>query len=841
MVPIRTLFPVLALGALPLLLVPVVDASREEAAFDDAGSRWLDDMAAYYEAHPELKTQPGSGWKPYNRIRWERDAVAPNGVGPDPGARWKAWLATRERFPNGEPAPRAAWFQLGPENLAGRMLTIAFHPNDSSTIYAGAAGGGLWRTTDEGATWTPLGDNLPTPSVAGVAVSLTNPDIIVIGTGELPRGLVDGIGGVGILRSTDGGTTWNPTSLSYELVVDHGFHIVEAGPNGTFLAGASDGLWRSSDDGQTWDQVRNDGDYYDVKWKPGDPNTVYTVKGGASNGNKVKISTNDGLTFSNAGTGQPLSAFIGKSKIAVTPANPEYVYALYTNKQGDDTTGLYRSTNGGANWTAQNTSTNVGGAQGWYNLSLAADPDDAERVIAGGVQLYRSNNGGVSLSTIGGGQVHVDHHDARYQPGFPNHLWVACDGGIWESTNDGGSGWNDKNQGLVTYQFYDICVAQSDAMRMAGGTQDNGTDIRTGSNIWTQGLGGDGMVCNIDPTNSNIIYAESQFGNLRKSTNGGNSWFNINPPGDGLWVAPVDIDRNSPQHLYMAKSGNPGGIYRTTNGGSSWTQVNPTGCPSLSISPANGSVIWALNGGALYTTDDGASWTDANPFPFPTGGELRIMAHPTIPSAALCGFSGYNATQSHVAYTTDFGVTWQDVTGDLPAIPVRGIAVDPQNPDHWFLGTDLAVWWSTNGGTNWVPYSTGIPQTVIWDIEIQDAARKLVAGSHGRGAWEVDLPTVGTSSPTVARSLEMMLDPPSPNPVRGREVVLRWASKRPGTVTLDVYDVSGRLVSRVDERANGDGIIRRTSWVLDTVPAGVYFAVLESSGERLSRKIVVLD
>ena len=200
--------------------------------------------------------------------------------------------------------------------------------------------------------------------------------------------------------------------------------------------------------------------------------------------------------------------------------------------------------------------------------------------------------------------------------------------------------------------------------------------------------------------------------------------------------------------------------------------------------------------------------------------ERRRHLDETIPTAALVSFAGNAETQAKVAYTSDFGVTWQDVTGDLPSIPARGLAIDPQNPDHWYLGTDLAVWVSTNGGTNWTPVGTGTPQSVIWDIEIHDSGRKLVAATHGRGAWEIDIST-STSSPEITRSIDLMLDPPVPNPVRGREAALRWASKRPGRVTLDVYDVSGRLVSRADERSHGDGIIRRSTWVLDAVPAGV--------------------
>ncbi|MCA9751158.1 MAG: T9SS type A sorting domain-containing protein [Gemmatimonadetes bacterium] len=829
---------------LPIAMVSFVAGSNAVAAdrvsAPDPAHRWLEEKAAYYEAHPELKDLPGSGWKPFNRVRWEYEVLTAGDGAPDPGARWRAWEETERRMGRA-PTPRAAWFQLGPENLAGRMLAIAFHPVNTNTVYAGAAGGGLWRTTDGGSSWQALTDEIPTMSVSGVAVSLTNPDIIVITTGELPGGLVDGIAGVGILRSTDAGATWGTTGLQYDLIEDHGFHIVEAGPNGTFLAGAVDGLWRSSDDGVTWDLVRDGGNYFDVKWKPGDPNTVYTVKGEDAAGNNVKISTDDGLTWTKAGTGQPLSFLIGKSKIAVTPADPEVIYAAFEDIAGTSFTGLYRSTDGGGTWTLQTSSPNVGGGQGWYNLSLAVDNDNADNLLVGGVSLFRSTNGGLSLTTSGTGGVHVDHHDARWQPGTSGDVWVASDGGIYESTNDGNGSWSYKGgNGLITYQFYDICIAQNDETKMAGGTQDNGTDIRLGSNNWVNGLGGDGMVCNIDPTDFNIIYGESQFGNLAKSTNCGQSWFPIQNglTGQGTWVTPVDISRVDPLTLYTMRSGP--GTYKTTNGGASWSNVSPVSTKSISISRVDGDVVWLLDATTEYTTDGGSTWATSSAFPFATGGVFRVLAHPTDVASAFVTFAGFSVG-AHLAYTTDFGSTWADVSGDLPKMPVRAIAVDVQEPDHWYIGTDLGVWASTNGGANWTRFGAGLPNAVIWDLEIHDSAHKLVAGTHGRGAWEIDLAADGTDAPEIAgASLELMLDRPMPNPARD-QVVLRWASKRPGPVAVNVYDVSGRLVTPLVARDRGDGIIRQATWMLDDVPAGVYFAVLEAGDERVSRKVVVVE
>jgi photosystem II stability/assembly factor-like uncharacterized protein len=816
------------------------EVTRAEAPLD-----WFAAMASYYERHPELKTTPGSGWKPYNRIRFEWETISGKGGPPPPGARWRAWEEKTRRFSADGPAPRAAWFSLGPANFAGRILALAFDPDDASIVYAGSAGGGLWRSTSDASSWQPLTDGIPTLAVSGVAIHPSNGDILVIATGELPPSIVGGSAGVGILRSLDRGATWQTTSLTHTVGEEHGFHVVEAGPNGTFLAGALDGLWRSTDGGASWTQVLAGANIYDVKWKPGSASTVYAVQGNGGADNGVRVSTDDGLTFAPAGAGQPPADLIGKSKIAVTPDAPEYVYAIYEDKPGVQTTGIYRSTDGGATWTARNTTANIGGQQGWFNLSLAADPNDRERVFAGGIRLYRSTDGAQTWLVIAQGAVHVDHHDARYQPGSPNKLWIATDGGVFQTTDDGDS-WADRNAGLGTFQFYDICVAQSDPTRLVGGTQDQGTDVRPGgSNFWNDGLDGDGMVCVIDPFNEDIIYGELQFGQIHKTFDGGENWENIEnglPPGAGSFYTPLDIDHGNPQKLWTMRATSGAGTWRTSNGGANWIPVNTIPAKSISISRVQGSLVWILDDDVLYTLNQGIDWIPAAPFPFPTGNPFRVFAHPTDSTSAFVTFTSYAPSLARVARTTDFGASWEDVTGDLPDLPVRAIAVDPLAPAHWFIGTDLGVWVTTNGGASWLPYSAGLPNAVVWDLEIQEAARTITAGTHGRGAWTVQItPPLSTSAgapPPVAHRL--MLDPPFPNPAR-EEVVLRWASKRPVPASLAVYDVRGRLVRRLDEQARGDGIVRRVPMRVAGLAAGIYFAVVEAGGERLGRKIVVVE
>jgi hypothetical protein len=822
-----------------LLLAP--PASAAEKTDSEIFRERIEEMQAVFDAEPELKSRKGSGWKPFNRVKWFHEQRMVDGELPPVDGRWNAWLAKKEIERESVPRARNSWFSLGPTNFSGRMLAIDFHPSDPNIVYVGAASGGVWKSTDNGINWTPIADDIPVIAVGGLAVDKTDPDVVVIGTGEATLN-VDAVSGVGMLRSTDAGNTWIPTSLTTPLGGGGGCHFVECSVNGTFLAGRNDGLWRSTDGGATWDTVRVGGDYYDAVWKPGDPTRVYTVKGNDGSGNNVKVSTDDGQTWAKAGTGQPFSFQIGKSKLGVTAANPVRLFALFGELgDGGGTTGFYRSTDDGATWTERNGGSNLIGGQSWYNMVCTGDPDDPGMVIIGGVTLAKSDNTGGFFYGIGG-NVHVDMHDIAYEPGSSSIVWVASDGGLWRSTNDGDT-WSNRDTGIVTYQFYDICVNNDDttAYYVMGGTQDNGTDKWSGTTTWGQGLGGDGMVCNISRTNGNTVYAEMQFGNHHRNTNAGvGIWSPINGgiTGEGLWVTPVDADPSDGSRLFTSTSH---GVFRSTSGGSGW--VNVAGHPAgwISISPVDGDVVWSVAGASSpwYSTDGGDNWTQTSNYGFLTGGTTKVLAHPTDINTALVTFSGY-AGYAHVALTTDMGGNWTDVTGDLPDHATNAVAIDPSDPDYWYIGTDLGVWYSTNGGTNWTPFQTGLPNVVIHDLEIQNTLRKLVAGSHGRGAWEINIPPGASDAELDVNpvSLRMMLDAPFPNPVSDR-TMLRYAAKHDGTVTLDVYDVQGRHVINLAEFTTGDGIIRTTPWFPDDVPSGVYFAVLKAGEEQMTRKMVV--
>jgi photosystem II stability/assembly factor-like uncharacterized protein len=725
--------------------------------------------------------------------------------------------------------------------------------------YVGSASGGLWKSTDGGDTWSPLTDDLPTLAIGAVCVLAADPNVVLIGTGEgsgaASANLALGPFGAGIFKSTDAGATWQTTSLSYPLGAAHGFSAMEDEPTtGVILAAANDGLYRSTDAGDTWTQVETNANYFDVKWKPGDPSRVYVTRGRdpffnfPNAGNGVRVSTDGGLTFTRAGTGQPASSTIAKTRIAVTAADPSMVYAHFVDSNTFQTLGIYRSTDDGATWSLRST-VNMTGSQGWYNLVIAADPDDADRIVTGGTPLHSSSDGGLAyaLETSAfapGGDATTPHWDIQgiaYEPGSNSALWVLTDGGPWRSTDDG-STWSSRREGLVTFQFYDICVAQTDPLAGLGGTQDNGIPRRTGLDTWLETtLSVDGMVCNIHPTNGDIVYAESQFGIHRKSLNGGQSWSTIisGITGTGAWVTPVDQSETAPRTLYTATNA---GIFRTTNGGNTWVNVAPHPARWISISPVDGNVVWTVSNfaGVWHTTDDGGSWVSSGTFPA-TGTETKIHADPADPAAAFVTFGYYGTGSPRVLRTTDLGASWLDVTGDLPDIPVNTFVADPDRPGDWYAGTDVGVWSSTDGGAAWTPFGTGLPHALIVDLEIQRSGRKLVAGTHGRGVWEADLPAAVVDAPLVggpAPAPDLMLDPPRPNPVRDT-VVLRYAARAGGRVTLDVYDVSGRRVDRVAAAERGDAVVRTAVWDARRAAPGVYFARLTAGAESVSRKVVV--
>lgn len=479
-------------------------------------------------------TGKGTGWKQFKR--WEyymEQRVYPTGSRINQTQVWDEINKFNKKYSLKDDKNKSSWEPLGPSTSAnvtghwnpglGRINVIARDPNDSLTIYIGAPSGGLWKTIDEGATWEVLTDNQPVMGVSAVAIDPDNSNIIYIGTGDNDH--VDNYS-IGVLKSLDGGSTWNTTGLNWTIYQSRTIAKLLINPNNPniLFAATSEGLFKTTNAGLDWTNILS-GYFDDIEFKPGDYNTIYAVT------TKFYKSSDGGDSFTET-TGVPTSSRV---QIAVTEANPEYVY-FFSSKNG-----IYRSTDSGESFVKQSTQPNQG-SQDWYDLAMDVSQTNPEIVHIGEINTWRSLNGGVSWEkttdwTWGNsiGYTHCDIHEIK---AYGNTIYVGSDGLISKSI-DNGETWTNLSEGLCIRQFYRIACSQTDPDIYMGGSQDNGTSVYSGGH-WHEWLGADGMECAVNQTNNQIIYGTSQFGTFYKSnTCGNNGGQNITQPGSGNWITPL--------------------------------------------------------------------------------------------------------------------------------------------------------------------------------------------------------------------------------------------------------------------------------------------------------------
>jgi hypothetical protein len=821
-------------GALALLLSTPHPALADSSLSMKEYFRVMDEKYAPFTTLSPQQTR-GTGFKPYERFRSFFQHRLGGADNLPPGVRWEAWQKMAE-IEKSQGTRSETWFSLGPVNVAGRCLAIEVDPIDPNTVYAGFASSGIWKTTNGGTTWTALADDLPTLAVSAIEIDSSNPNRIWIGTGE-GWGNIDAVHGVGVLVSTDAGVSWSLTGYDYSSSSGRDVYELEYNPaTGTLMVTADNGLWRSVDQGATFTRLYGTGQWTDVELQRGSSSVMFATCFGWT-GFGFYRSQDDGATWTRLTNGTPASN-VANNRFALTDDDAAYIYWAVAASDGS-TLGIWRSADAGDSFT-QVFFGNHYGSQGWYDLTVDVDPANKNTVFSGGVSFYRSVNGGASFSEIGA-NVHVDHHATAWAPSSPTRFWVGSDGGVWSSINSGAS-YTDRNAGLTTLQFYAVNNADSMPTRALGGTQDNGTYLYNNSLSWSSILGGDGFFTEVDRQNPNWVYGELYFGSHYRSGQGGPNMVRIDNgiSEQGPWSTPTHMDYANPATLYTAHNTK---VFKTTNRGDLWTWMgNPNlngGGVSISqcrTHPENLAVISTV--AVWLTTDSGATWIDR------TSGQISLQAfsdiavHPSDPNTVVLTLATYNANVSTVRKTTDQGLTWFDIDGGLPDEPVNTIEIDPQHPNWYFIGTDLGVYLSFTGGATWQPFNTGLPHVVVSDLRLQNSARLLRAGTHGRGMWEVDIsdlfPTaVGEVMPTVQPLTLRIMG----NPAADR-TLLRYGIRSPGQVHLGLYDVGGRLVRRLVDRFEYP-ILGSVELDLRSLSAGVYFARLESNGAELSRKIVV--
>jgi photosystem II stability/assembly factor-like uncharacterized protein len=688
---------------------------------------------------------PGSGEKPFRRLEWFLESrLQPDGSYPA-GARWNAYLdvlANREA-PGSAEVPAANWTSLGPNNIAGRILDLAFDPNNPGVIWAGAASGGIWRSANDGQSWAPRDDQLPTLAIGCIVTHPTHSNIIYMGTGEGSFN-IDAVDGVGVLKSTDGGATWSQTGLSWLLSQGQAVNemVIDPVKPNVLVAATRDGVYRTDDAGVSWKRTLAAAtgwmDAKDLVIDPSNSNILFAAAGypWGSGNNGIYKSTDNGVTWTKLAGGLPGGATMGRASLAISASNPNTVYAgiARTINSGASLLGIYRTTDGGETWTRQSNSPNHYSAQGWYNNVIAVDPANPNIVYSGGMNIYKSTDGGVTWATITNG-IHVDFHAIAFNNGA---LYAGTDGGVYKSTT-GGSSWTSLNSGLVTMQFYKMGSDFNNANKAMGGTQDNGTNEYRGGPGWTKRLGGDGGEVIYDYSNSNIIYAEYQNGSHLKSLDGGVSWFaaDAGVP-SGPWVTPVEMDPANPNVLYTIGSGN---LYKTSNGAGSWSLLfNAAEAleEDIQVAPSDPQTIYVAGDNVIYRSANGGASFSKISAGLAVTNITALAVHPEQPQTLYVTIGGWNAA-SHVYKTTNAGGSWQNMTKNLPNVPCNTIVIDPLYPEMVYVGTDLGVFVSTDGGETWNDWNTGLPNVVVDELDIQASARVIRAATHGRGMYQANL------------------------------------------------------------------------------------------------------
>ncbi len=704
----------------------------------------------------------GSGYKPYKRweYHWSHYLLEDGTIAPVKYL-WKAWEQKQQMSKSIQAISN--WTPKGPFSQSsnsgqGRVNTIIVDPNSPNTIYAGTPSGGLWKSTNAGVNWTALTDDLPQIGVSGIAIDPNNSNVIYISTGDDDAG--DSYS-IGVLKSTDGGSTWNQTGSLGSIVGDDFYPtsneilIDPTNSNKVWVATGS-GLYLSTNAGTSWTKKQS-GNIKDFKLKPGDPNTIYTVSD-----DRFFISKNGG-NFVATATGLPAANTIGRLRVEVTPAAPNNVYILATKTSNNDYgfLGVYKSINSGSSFSKTNQTSDIfKSSQAWYDLAFCVSKTDANTMYVGVLDIWKSTNGGNNFTQINdwanqtASYTHADIHFMRYYNGV---LYAGTDGGIYKSTNNGTS-FSDLTKNMSISQFYKISVAKKNSNKMAGGLQDNG-GFSFSNNIWHNYHGGDGMDAASDPNNENTFYGFLQNGAfLTKTTNGGISSIGIaSAPGQetgnnddgGNWVTPLVANKGS--EIYAGYSQ----LYKLEN--DSWSQVSNHSFGGdidvIEIDPSNINNIFISKGLRLYISNDkGATFTTRTSSQTGLSGSFisSIEVHNSNSDIVWISTAGANPqfpssghTGGGVFKSTDGGLTFTNISSGLPSeskFVVRHHQFSSNN--SIYVGTALGVYHRNDDANTWEVFSTNLPNVAVTDLEINSYDNTITAATYGRSVWQSPIPTI---------------------------------------------------------------------------------------------------
>ncbi len=760
------------------------------------------------------------------------------------------------------------WEFVGPTNIGGRITDIEMPAGQSDIIYVGAATGGLLKTVDAGQTWQQLFYDIPTISVGDIAIDPQHSEVLYVGTGEANSSSFSFLGS-GVYKSVDGGQNWAFSGLEHSayiarMIVDHSnSDRVFAAACGTLFSPSQErGIYRSTDAGNTWEQVLFVSDTtaaIDLVQHPTNPDILYagfwertrglTTRRSFGPTTGIYKTTDGGDTWTELTNGLPPVSFdMGRVGLTISQSNPDVLYALFD--MPDQEVWVFKTENGGDLWERVNDNALFGMNSyfGWYFGQIRVHPQDENLVFALGQAMYRSTNAGTSWQDAAGFDVHVDHH-AMFFDINSGKMYLGNDGGLYYTINNG-SDWTKINNLPIT-QFYAYDVSETNQNFQVGGAQDNNS-IRTvagAADSWEAVLGGDGMYNRINQQNNNIAWAEYQFGNLHRSYNAQDGWPNYEYVAWQMeddrknWSAPLEL---TPGHNEIAYFGTHR-VWKTTDNGDTWTAVSGDltqgydnyfhTLTCLAVSALNADYVLAGSGdGKVHISlDGGSNWEDIS-VGLPNRWVTDVYFDPIVENTIYATVSGFRWDEAlpHVFKSDDLGQNWQSISGNLPELPVNVMAIDPDDSNEIIVGTDAGIYMTVDGGVHWESITSNLPMVPVVAFKLIPATKDLYAATYGLSTWKMNLDDVNLGIDDVAKT--------------GANFQIQWIKATTNYVEitnhtaqrlqLNIFNEAGQLVSTKDLGRREKGVFRIQLENFIVQHHGVY--VLQVCGESHAQSIKII-
>jgi photosystem II stability/assembly factor-like uncharacterized protein len=783
---------------------------------------------------------------------------------------------------------------IGPAVMGGRVDDFAVVESDPRIIYVGSAAGGIFKTVNGGVTWEPIFDSQPNSSIGDIALAPSNSAILYVGTGE-PNNRQSSSWGAGVYKSMDAGHTWTFSGLKDTHHIGR-IVVHPTDPNIVYVAALGDlwgpnkdrGVFKSTDGGTTWTHalaINEDTGVSDLAIDPASPNilyaaayerrrTVFGFNGGGPDGG-IYRSIDAGAHWTKLANGLPAQGDYGRCALDIARKNTNVVYALIEHRTLG---GVYRSENKGETWTRMS-DTNPRPS---YYSQLRVDPQNENRVWLGGVPIYMSDDGGKTFTETRAGRIHTDFHAIWIDPNNSDHLLAGSDGGVHE-TRDAGRTWDYINN-IAIGQFYEVTFDYQRPYHVCGGLQDNYTWCGPSSTVQQRGItnddwitisGGDGFHARIDPTNPDLVYSESQDGNLQRRNLKTGESRNIRPEEDSdkvprfrfQWNSPLIISPHNPKTIYYG--GNY--LFKSTDQGDTWERLGadltnnvdrntlpilskPVDANTLSRhdgvqtwpcitaiaeSPVKAGVLWAGtdDGNVQISRDGGKTWSNVmSHIPGVQKGAYvsRIEPSHKEEGTAYLTFDNHRSADYtiYIYKTTNFGDSWQKITSGIPqeAGTVHALREDPYNPKLLFAGTEFGLFVTFNSGANWEVLHNGLPTVPVFDMQIHPREHDLILATHGRSIWIMDNIRALEEMDDGALTSDLKMFTPAPGieykavdykgflgnntyivPNPQRGAVMDYFAKTGGPVDVTVKDKAGNEVRHLNARAEA-GAINRVVW-----------------------------